>query len=115
MKRKYIIAVATILLLSSPLLYFNIRNNENFFIISVGSLLTLYITIFVSYFLVQKMTNGRKQKEIYIKLLSDMQKLVTDKSAYTISPTDDSARLTTIKRSMSNYIGLLINILKNFI
>ena len=51
------------------------------------------------------MTNGRKQKEIYIKLLSDMQKLVTDKSAYTISPTDDSARLTTIKRSMSNYIG----------
>lgn len=54
MKRKYIIAVATILLLSSPLLYFNIRNNENFFIISVGSLLTLYITIFVSYFLVQK-------------------------------------------------------------
>lgn len=114
MKRKYIIAVATILLLSSPLLYFNIRNNEIFFIISVGSLLTLYITIFVSYFLVQKMTNGRKQKEIYIKLLSDMQKLVTDKSAYTISPTDDSARLTTIKRSMSNYIGLIDKYSKKF-
>lgn len=43
-----------------------------------------------------------------------MQKLVTDKSAYTISPTDDSARLTTIKRSMSNYIGLIDKYSKKF-
>lgn len=113
-KLKLILVIILLVAISIPLIYFNIRNNQNFFVVSISSLLTLYLSIFVSYYLVQRNNNKRNQKEIYVKLLTDMQKLVTDPSAYTITSNTSVSPLTTIKRSLNNYICLIEKYSKKF-
>lgn len=75
--------------------------------VSIGSLLTLLTAIFISYYLVQRNTDQRYQKDIYVHLLMDIQKFISNPETYTFSKNTDINMITIKKRSLNNYIGLL--------
>lgn len=103
---KYIIGIIILVPLIILIVY-NIINNNEFFYLSISSLLTLFTAIFISFYLVQKNTDQRYQKQIYCSLLSDIQKLVTDPDTYIFNDNTDSKTITSRKRSLSNYIRLV--------
>lgn len=110
---KYIISVIVIVLLTILVIY-NIKNNDNFFDLPINSLLTLFTAIFISFYLVQKNTDQRYQKQIYCNLLSDIQKIVTDPNTYILNKNTNSIEITTRKRTLSNYLGLVNSNSKKF-
>lgn len=111
--RNFIIVIPLAIVLT-VLVIFNIRNNANFFMISIGSLLTLFVAILISYYFVQRNTDQRYQKEIYVKLLMDIQSFVTNPDIYTFNKEIDTGIITSRKRTLSNYIRLIESHSKKF-
>lgn len=103
---KYIISIIVIILLAILIIY-NIINNNNFFDFSISSLLTLFTAIFISFYLVQKNTDQRHQKQIYCNLLLDIQKFISNPDIYTFNENTNIRTITANKRALSNYIGLI--------
>lgn len=104
---KHFIGVLIALILLIILITYNIINNEKFFELSISALLTLFTAIFISFYLVQRNTDLRYQKQIYCNLLMDIQKLVTNPDTYTFDKNTDVRTITSKKRTLSNYIGLV--------
>lgn len=106
-KHLKICGIVLILILLIVLIIYNIINNNDFFELPIGSLLTLFTAIFISFYLVQRNTDQRYQKQIYCNLLSDIQKLVLDPETYIFNENTDSKTITARKRTLSNYIVLI--------
>ena len=102
-----IFGIVIILILLVILIVYNINNNYSFFEVSLSSFLTLFTAIFISFYLVQKNTDQRYQKQIYCNLLSDIQKIVTDPATYIFNKNTDTKEITTRKRTLSNYLRLV--------
>lgn len=106
-KRLKAFGIIIILILLIILVAYNICNNSTFFELSISSLLTLFTAIFISFYLVQRNTDQRYQKQIYCNLLFEIQKFVTNPSNYTFNENTDSINITTQKRVLSNYLGIV--------
>ncbi len=109
-----IIMILIIVALLIILVVYNINTNNDFFKLSISSLLTLFTAIFISFYLVQKNTDQRYQKQIYCNLLLDIQKFVTDQDTYTFDNNTTSRTITVKKRTLSNYITLVDSHSKKF-
>lgn len=111
---KYIVIIIIILIFLLFLIIHNILNNTNFFELSISSFLTLFTAFFISFYLVQKNTDQRHQKQIYCNLLMDTQKLVTNPDTYAFTTNTKSRTITAQKRSLSNYIKIINSLSKKF-
>ena len=114
MRKRWNLGTIIALILLIILVLYNIVNNENFFELSIGTLLTLFIAIFISFYLVQKNTDQRYQKQIYYNLLLDIQKFVTNPDTYSFDVNTDIRTITLKKRILSNYIGIAYSYSKKF-
>lgn len=95
-------------------LYSAIKNPTNFWQLTFGNCLTLFIALLLSFFFVQrkaeqdrKKADQRKQKEAAIRLLEALQEVVLSKAAYEVNQETGTVPLTMTKRRISNYIETL--------
>ncbi len=93
---------------------FNIYTNKSFFETSFTTCVSIAVAVGISYFLSQKQTDRRKQKEILLNLVSRIQNIVCSTEAYTVQRTTDPDSLTMRNRDINNAIHILENFGKRF-
>lgn len=84
-----------------------VLKNNNFFKTSFGTCLTLLIALIVSFYLSNKVTDKRRQKEIYINILTKFQTLIEDNSLWDYEKENDLDLIKMKKRKLNNYINTL--------
>ena len=87
MKKWHLAIIAVVL--ASVILVLGIVNiaccNEEFWSVSAFDCLSLLIVVGVSFFIVERQTDKRKQKELFISLLEALKVLTEDKKSYDLS------------------------------
>jgi len=86
--------------------FYNFLSNKEFWDASATNCISLGIALFVSYFFVQKQTDRRKQKDIVLMLLQDLQRLVWQKHTYDFTGLSKE-EITMTSRHLSSKIHLL--------
>lgn len=102
---KYIILIVILALLGAFAIY-NIICNDSFFTASLANIITIAIAVFVSFYLVQRWTDERKRKEIFLSLLTKLQSVIEDENAYNFDA-QSKDEITMRKRDISNWIKIL--------
>lgn len=105
--------IVVFLLLFTAFLIFNAVTNPKFWEASFVNCITIGIAIVISYYFVQKKNDRRKQKDIVLDLIQDIQILVGQKATYDFSgqkPQD----ITMRARELSNKIHILETIKDDF-
>ncbi len=87
MKKWHLAIIAVVL--ASVILVLGIVNiaccNDEFWSVSAFDCLSLLIVVGVSFFIVERQTDKRKQKELFISLLEALKVLTEDKKSYDLS------------------------------
>lgn len=85
---------------------YNLYNNADFWEASAVNCITIAIAVLVSYFLVQKQNDQRKQKEILLDLIYKLQAQIVHPSMYDVAGMSKE-ELTMRNRSVGNKIHIL--------
>ncbi len=101
--------IAIIAIICIALIAFAIYNaivNEQFWNASAINIVTVFIGIVISFFLVQRKNDERKQKDILLDLILKLQLQVCDEKTYDLSG-QTQAEITMRNRDISNKIQIL--------
>lgn len=97
-----VIVGAAILLLAA----YNIYKNPDFWDASATTCISMLVATGLSFYIVQRQNDFRKQKDIFIQLLESLKHIVDDEKSYKFASMDAKAILMQ-KRSMSNKIAFI--------
>ena len=92
---------------------YNIFNNQKFWETSATTCISLLFAAILSFYFVQRQTDFRSQKGIFIKLLESLQTIVNDEKSYDFSGVSKEQILMK-KREMNNKIKLINNLSRKF-
>ena len=107
------VIVAAIGLAIFSIAFYNMRYNENFWDASATTCISLIIAGGLSFYVVQRQTDRRKQKEIFIQLLESLKDLTDDEKSYRL--VDRSVEeILMQKRAMNNKIAFIKKYSRNF-
>ena len=81
-KAPLIITLIAIVLAILGIAIYNIANNDMFWDTSATTCISLFIAGGLSFYVVQRQTDRRKQKEIFAQLLDSIQDLVDDEKSF---------------------------------
>ena len=70
-RRTWVIIIIITFLVLAPLFLYNLKNNDSFLQASLINILTIFVAVILSVILVQRQTDKRIQKEIFVNLLKD--------------------------------------------
>ena len=101
-----IILLILFLMLLAILAYYNVKTNEEFWKASAVNCVTICTGIIVSYILVQRKNDQRKQRDIILDLIRSFYTQVTDESSYDFTG-QETSRILMRKRDFSNKIHIL--------
>lgn len=93
---------------------YNAAVNDHFWEISFSSCTSIAIAVTVSYLLVQRQTDKRKQKDILLDLMTAIQGIVEDRGAYLIDESVSQQSLTMRMRALNNRVNILKSYAKDF-
>lgn len=85
---------------------YNICTNNKFWEASAVNCLTIGVAIVISYYLVQKQNDRRKQKDIVLDLIMKIQALISQRSAYDFEG-QDTSEITMRLRDLNNKVHIL--------
>lgn len=91
-----------------------LTNRCAFFNMSIATCLTILTAIWISFSFTQKRIDNRVQKETLMKLLNNIQSVVDDKAAYSISKDTPDEELTMRNRNLHNSIDILLKYASKF-
>lgn len=111
-KTLMIIAVALMFTVLCYVLYYNISNNDNFWISSIVEILTIIIALIFAYYLVEKNNNKRKQKEIIQSNIKKIQHYIYDSEIYNVQNNTIANSLT--RKIKIRKINNLLSYLKDY-
>ena len=83
--------------------------NDEFWTVSAFDCLSLLVVVGVSFFIVERQTDKRKQKELFITLLEAVKVLAEDKSSYDFSNSSKEAVLMRLRE-----IRLKLQLIKKY-
>lgn len=92
---------------------YNVFRNDNFWDASATTCISLIIAGGLSFYVVQRQTDRRKQKEIFIKLLESLKDLTDDEKSYELAGRS-AEEILMQKRAMNNKIAFIKQYSKNF-
>ena len=95
-------------------IYNCILDKNQFLKTSVGNSLTLIVALLISYYFSKTNQDEKNKKDIYLDLMRNMQKLVTDDCMTNISITTDIDYVLMRKRQLNNYMDTLKKHSKEF-
>ena len=109
MKKWQLVLIAIGLALLIILLGISNSGNDEFWSVSAFDCLSLLIAVGVSFFIVERQTDKRKQKELFISLLESLKVLTEDKASYDFSGLSQAAVLMRMRE-----IRLKLQLIKNY-
>ena len=86
----------------SGLVYYNIKNNTEFFETSFSTVMSMVIAVVVSYYFVQKKTDNRRKKEKVDKLLYKIQEVIIDENFLSVENEEIIRKNLILHRSIAN-------------
>lgn len=92
---------------------YNIKHNENFWDTSATTCISLIIAGGLSFYVVQRQTDRRKQKDIFMQLLGSLKDLTDDEKSYRLVDRSTEEILMQ-KRAMNNKIAFIKKYSQNF-
>lgn len=92
---------------------YNMFRNDNFWDASATTCISLIIAGGLSFYVVQRQTDRRKQKEIFMKLLESLKDLTDDEKSYILAGRSADEILMQ-KRAMNNKITFIKKYSKDF-
>ena len=105
-KQKSFWVVLAVCLLICIIGLYNVGHNDKFFEMSFSTTVSLVLAIGVSFYIVQKQTDRRIQKQLFIDLLKSLQVLVDDEKSYIFSD-NNSKEILMRKREISNKLSFI--------
>ncbi|MEL7657008.1 MAG: hypothetical protein AAGU75_14005, partial [Bacillota bacterium] len=93
---------------------YNLKTNDKFLEASLTTYISIVVAIGISYFLSQRQTDKRKQKDVLLNLIYRIQSIIYEKEAYKINETTDLSLLHMRSRDISNGLQLLDKYGKDF-
>lgn len=106
-KNKLKLIVAFFVLLIIALVIYNcVYNYTNFLKVNAINCISALIVIGASFFVVQRQTDYRKQKDIFITLLESLKKIVDDEKSYNFSSVEKEEMLMR-SRDISTKIDVI--------
>ncbi len=88
---------------------YNIRHNEEFWSASAVNIITILIAVVISYFLVQRKSDRRKQKEILLDLINKLRLLIDSEETYDFTG-QSREEILMRNRDISNKVQILTNL-----
>lgn len=114
MKKKWVLLILLLPILCVLVIaIYNICNNKGFWTASATTCISLLFAAVLSFYLVQRQTDIRSQKGIYISLLDSLQEIVNDEKSYDFSNVSKEQILMR-KRDISNKIELVKKLSQKF-
>lgn len=107
-----IVIIAIVLFVLGVAIY-NVKNNQAFWNTSVTTCLSLIIAAALSFYMVQRGNDLRKQKEIFIDLMESLKTLVDDEKSFNVCGVSQEEILMK-KRAMNNKIAFVKSYGKRF-
>lgn len=112
MKRKnklWWIPVSLLAICFAVFVLYNIRHNEEFWSASAVNIITILIAVVISYFLVQRKSDRRKQKEILLDLINKLRLLIDSEETYDFTG-QSREEIMMRNRDISNKVQILTNL-----
>jgi len=107
MKKSTLILILTIICIAIlGITIYNAISNDEFFNAPITTCISLFIASGLSFYVVQRQTDRRKQKEIFVQLLESMKELVDDEKSYHLAGRSKEEILMQ-KRAMNNKIDFV--------
>jgi hypothetical protein len=103
---KVIVAIVAIII-AILFIWYNLKNNEDFFKAPFTTLLTILVAVFISYKLTQYQTDKRKQKDIIVDILLSIQGIILKNEVVIITETTSKEEINMNKRHISNLLMIL--------
>lgn len=114
MSKKVLYCFTTILIIAIiGVAIYNITTCDSFWNANFYQCASLFIIVGISYFVVQRQTDYRKQKDIFIKLVNSLKDIVDDKNSYVISGVSKEEILMRL-RDIGNKVDIISNYGKRF-
>ncbi len=88
---------------------YNIGHNEEFWSASAVNIITILIAVVISYFLVQRKSDRRKQKEILLDLINKLRLLIDSEETYDFTG-QSREEILMRNRDISNKVQILTDI-----
>lgn len=85
---------------------YNFSNNDSFFEASLVNIITIGIAVGVSYWLTQKQTDRRKQKDLVVSLVLKIQLQISEESMYCLGD-KPKEEITLRNRNINNQLNIL--------
>lgn len=111
-RNKIIISVVMIGVLGTGI--YSCFKNPDFWKISVGNVLTLLVTLVITFLLTQKMTDERRKKDAVAKILDRLYILVSDPRMVKIQEKETVDFVNIQNRTISNKISCLEKFAEDF-
>lgn len=92
---------------------YNICHNDKFWDASAVNIITILIAVVISYFLVQKKSDKRKQKDILLDLMNKLELQISSEKAYNFAG-QTTEEIMMRKRDISNKIHILSEVQDSF-
>ena len=92
---------------------YNVKTNQSFFQASASDCITIGIAIIISYYLVQKRDDQRRQKDIIFELISKIMLIIENEKMYNFSG-QTKEEIMMRNRNISNRIHILEKIKDDF-
>ena len=108
----YPIIIALVIIISVVTIC-NFLNNDNFWEANIYQCLSLFVVVGISFFVVQRQNDYRKQKDIYIKLIETLKDIVDDRNSYSLSGVSKEEILMRL-RDIGNKVDIISNYGKRF-
>jgi hypothetical protein len=111
--KKRILFFTSFTLLIIAICVINIFQNEDFWDISIGNIISVVIAVVVAYFFVQSKNDERKRKEKMEDIINKIQLFINSVQAYTVESPRDELNIKMQHRSVSNKLAMLGEYKKN--
>lgn len=84
---------------------------RNFFDVSAGSVISIFIALYLSFYLTQQLNDKREQIRHVEMMVLDIRKIINDDAFFQLDDEDDRKMTTVLHRRVSNKIDILANCL----
>ncbi|WP_313583322.1 hypothetical protein [Lacrimispora sp.] len=97
-----VLTVLLFIIIVLVLIFYNLKNNVDFFKTPLSTIISLVIAIIVSYYFVQKKTDDRRKKEKIDRLLYKIQDLIADEAFLSVESDEIIRKNHILHRSVGN-------------
>lgn len=104
---KHLIVLAAIIIVTAPIVHYNIKNNSKFLKSSATSVISMISVFYVSYYLVQWKNDTREKIKRVESLIYEIKDIINSKELYAVANEEERQKALMLHRKVANKIRVL--------